>query len=193
MNRRFSPDRMRQALRQASSVAAIGLLAATAACDPGSQVTVGTRAPSYAAPTLDGEEVSLSALRGEVVLLNVWATWCYPCRREMPSFEALHRDLGPEGLRVVAVSIDKHGARAEIEEFLEDHGISFTILFDPDQRVARTFNTMGVPETFLIDRDGVLVKHWIGRIDGYSGLVRGPIREALATRYAAGHAPTDGS
>jgi cytochrome c biogenesis protein CcmG, thiol:disulfide interchange protein DsbE len=193
MNHRVPLAETCHTLRRTAAVALLLALAAATACDVASGATVGNRAPAYSAATLDGGEVSLSALRGEVVLLNVWATWCYPCRREMPSFEALHRDLAPQGLRVVAVSIDKHGARGEIEEFLDEHGITFTILFDPDQRVARTFNTMGVPETFLIDRDGVLVKHWIGRIDGHSELVRTPIREALGTRYAAGRAPTDGS
>jgi peroxiredoxin len=161
-------------------------LAGLVACAAEPPVGVGNPAPSYAASTLSGESVSLSELRGEVVMLNIWATWCYPCRREMPSFEALHRELGTDGLRIVAVSIDKGGAEQEIAEFLEEYGITFTVLHDPDQKIARTFSAMGVPETFLINRDGVVVKHWIGRIDGHSELVRGPIRDALGARLAAG-------
>jgi cytochrome c biogenesis protein CcmG, thiol:disulfide interchange protein DsbE len=172
------------ARRLALALATLALLLA-AACDGAPSAAVGHRVPAYAAAALGGENLSLADLRGEVVLLNVWATWCFPCRREMPSFEALHRELGGEGLRVVAVSIDKPAARQEIEDFLEEHDITFTILHDPEMQVSRTFNTIGVPETFLIDRNGVLVKHWIGRIDGHSDLVRAPIREALGTRYAA--------
>jgi cytochrome c biogenesis protein CcmG, thiol:disulfide interchange protein DsbE len=140
----------------------------------------GDAVPAFSAATMEGEPLSVASLRGEVVLLNVWATWCYPCRKEMPSFEALHRDLGPEGLRVVAVSIDASGAVPEIDQFLSEYGISFTVLHDPGQDVTRAFRTRGVPETFLIDREGRMVKRWIGRIDGHSEAVRGPIRAALA-------------
>jgi peroxiredoxin len=97
----------------------------------------------------------------------------------MPSFEALHREFEDEGLRVVAVSIDARGARGEIEAFLEEYGISFTVLHDGDQDITRAFRTLGVPETFLIDREGRLVKRWTGRIDGHSESVRGPIRDLL--------------
>jgi cytochrome c biogenesis protein CcmG, thiol:disulfide interchange protein DsbE len=155
-------------------------LVLAAACDgvPGT-IEPGRPVPAFQAPAVGGDAVSLAALRGEVVLLNVWATWCYPCRREMPSFEALHREFEDEGLRVVAVSIDARGARGEIEAFLEEYGISFTVLHDGDQDITRAFRTLGVPETFLIDREGRLVKRWTGRIDGHSESVRGPIRDLL--------------
>jgi cytochrome c biogenesis protein CcmG, thiol:disulfide interchange protein DsbE len=150
-----------------------------AGCDVPSAIEPGAPVPSFQAPELDGSSVSLASLRGEVVLLNVWATWCYPCRREMPSFEALHREFADEGLRVVAVSIDSRGARRDIEEFLDEHGITFTILHDADKRITTSFRTLGVPETFLIDREGRLVKRWTGRIDGHSESVRAPIQWAL--------------
>jgi len=171
-------------IRPASAVASMLLLLAGCAVAPA--VAVGGKAPDYRSATLAGEPLSLADLRGEVVMLNLWATWCYPCRREMPSFEALSREFADHGLRVVAVSIDRAGAEPEIREFLEEHGISFTVLHDPDQEIVRTFRTLGVPETFLIDRDGVLVRHWIGRIDGRSESVRAPIRDALGSRLAAG-------
>lgn len=163
---------------------AVAILAGVASgCDVApSHTETGRVVPAYAAPTLAGEAVSLESLRGEVVLLNVWATWCYPCRKEMPSFEALHRELVDQGLKVVAVSIDRSGAAGEIESFLEEHGITFTILHDPDMNVGKTFRTIGVPETFLIDRHGRLVQRWIGRIDGHSPAVRGPILAALRER-----------
>jgi cytochrome c biogenesis protein CcmG, thiol:disulfide interchange protein DsbE len=159
--------------------ALLAVLLAASGCEMAEGAVVGRRAPAFEAATVEGERVSLADLRGEVVLLNVWATWCFPCIREMPSLEALHRDLAGEGLRVVGVSVDAAGGVEDIRAFVEEHGLSMTILHDPEQRVARAFATRGVPETFLIGRDGTLLKHWIGRIDGRSESVRGPVREAL--------------
>jgi cytochrome c biogenesis protein CcmG, thiol:disulfide interchange protein DsbE len=125
----------------------------------------GDLAPQFAAAGLDGDTVSLASLRGTPVLLNVWATWCPPCREEMPGLQALHERHGPDGLRVVGVSVDGGGDGSAVREFLAAHGITFTILHDPQDRVARQFRTMGVPETFLIDADGRIVQRWIGKFD----------------------------
>src|SRR5690606_31501848 len=86
-------------------------------------VAVGTRAPEFSAMTLDAEprQVSLSDHRGEVVLLNIWATWCLPCRKEMPSIEQLHQRYSEHGLRVLAVSIDNAGAEQAIRDFVADY------------------------------------------------------------------------
>jgi cytochrome c biogenesis protein CcmG, thiol:disulfide interchange protein DsbE len=173
----------RTATRSIVAIAAASLMLAGCVVEP--PVGVGNRAPAYAAPTLQGERVALGDLRGEVVMLNIWATWCFPCRREMPSFEALHREFGEDGLNIVAVSIDKRGAESEIADFLKEYGITFTVLHDPEHDIVRRFNTIGVPETFLIDRNGVVVRHWMGRIDGRSELVRAPIRDALGARFAS--------
>jgi cytochrome c biogenesis protein CcmG/thiol:disulfide interchange protein DsbE len=141
--------------------------------------TAGNPAPQYAAPTLSGDTLALADLQGQAVLLNIWATWCPPCREEMPALEALHRDMADEGLRVVAVSVDSRSAAGDVRQFLDEYGITFTVLHDPDEQVSRTFRTTGVPETYLIDRDGTIVKRWIGKIDAASEAVRGPVREAL--------------
>jgi cytochrome c biogenesis protein CcmG, thiol:disulfide interchange protein DsbE len=166
-----------------ASLLAIALL--MSGCEMSHPATEGASAPSFSAETLEGERIELSQLRGEVVLVNVWATWCWPCRREMPSFEALHRDLGDQGLRIVAVSIDKAGASGDIREFLDELGITFTVLHDPENRISTAFQAIGVPETYLIDARGVIRKRWIGRIDGRSDAVRAPIREALNERSVA--------
>jgi cytochrome c biogenesis protein CcmG, thiol:disulfide interchange protein DsbE len=127
--------------------------------------TPGNPAPAWEGTTLDGGTLSLAELRGEVVMLNVWATWCAPCLREMPALEALQDRLGPEGLRVVGVSVDRSSAAGDVREFLEAQDISFTVLLDPDQSVMNRFRTLGVPETFLIGRDGVIAHRWIGEFD----------------------------
>lgn len=173
-------------LRRAGAAAALLVAAlATAACsDTAPRVAVGERVPAYSAATLDGSAVDLRDYRGQVVLLNVWATWCFPCRREMPAFEQLHRQLAPAGLRVVAVSVDAAVATRDIREFIDEYALGFDILHDPARAVARTFNTTGVPETFLIDADGRLLRHWIGRIDPLAPGVRDEVEAALRARPA---------
>jgi peroxiredoxin len=127
-------------------------------------VSVGSRAPDFHAVTLEPtpRPKALAAYKGQVVVLNIWATWCAPCRVEMPSLERLQRQLGPQGLRIVAVSIDDPGAEQTIREFARQMGLTFEILHDPTGRIKETYQTTGVPETFVIGRDGVIRKKWIG-------------------------------
>jgi cytochrome c biogenesis protein CcmG, thiol:disulfide interchange protein DsbE len=147
----------------------------------GAELRMGEQAPEFAARALDGSTVALRELRGEVVLLNIWATWCPPCREEMPAIEALHRELAPQGLRVVAVSIDHAGAERTIRRFVDELDLSLDIWHDSEQQAPRTFRTIGVPETLLIDRDGRLVHRWIGQIDPTLPMVRRPVQQALAS------------
>ena len=123
-------------------------------------VDVGSRAPDFRARTIDGAArvKGLSDYRGHLVLLNVWATWCEPCQREMPSIERLYRELGPRGLKVVAVSIDDGGAQADIREFVKEHGLTFDILHDPTGGIMRDYQMIGVPQSFLIGPDGTIRK-----------------------------------
>ncbi len=125
----------------------------------------GNPAPAWEGTTLDGGSLSLADLRGEVVMLNVWATWCAPCLREMPALQAFHEAYVEQGVRVIAASVDRGSAEREVRRFLDEHGITFTILLDPDQRVMSRFRTLGVPETFLIDREGVIAHRWVGEFD----------------------------
>jgi len=132
-----------------------------------SPVDTGGRAPAYAAVSLDGDTVRLEDLRGRVVLLNVWATWCKPCVKEMPALQRLHQRLHPEGLSVVAVSVDNAAlmlgdADGDVRGFVEEYGITFTILLDPESRVESTFRVTGLPMTFVIDREGVLREKVLG-------------------------------
>lgn len=121
-------------------------------------VQAGSRAPDFRAITLDSPPVTrtLADYPGEVVLLNIWATWCGPCEAEMPSMELLHRSYADSGLRIVAVSIDEPGSDATIREFIERYALTFEILHDPTKKIIDTYRTAGVPETFVIGRDGVI-------------------------------------
>jgi thiol-disulfide isomerase/thioredoxin len=138
----------------------------------------GGAAPDYAALSINGDSVSLAALEGDAILLNVWATWCIPCRDEMPALERLQRERGPEGLRVIGVNIDTQGD-TQVRGFVEDIGITFTVLLDPRARVTRAFRTTGVPETILLDRRGFVAKRWIGAFDPFSNAAAREIDAAL--------------
>ena len=144
-------------------------------------VDVGARAPMFSGATMEGpaKSKSLTDYKGQVVLLNVWATWCAPCRTEMPSIEALHKALGPKGLHVVAVSIDDPGKASEIRKFAHDYGLTFEILHDSSQAIQRAYQTTGVPETFIIAADGTIRKKVIDASDWNSEPNRALITQLL--------------
>ena len=121
-------------------------------------------APDFAVPDLDGQAVHLSAFRGRVVLVNLWATWCPPCREEMPSMERLHQRLKDKGFVILAVSEDEGGA-AGVKTFVEQMHVTFPVLLDPDGDVGRKYEVWGFPESFLLDRDGRVVERVIGPRD----------------------------
>jgi len=123
-------------------------------------VVPGSRAPAFKAVRVGGrpDTVELRDYAGDVVLLNIWATWCPPCVEEMPSIEALHRDMASQGLKVVAVSIDAGNARGAIQAFAADHELTFDILHDPAGDIQQLYQTTGVPETFIIGRDGIIAR-----------------------------------
>ena len=98
-------------------------------------------------------------------MLNIWATWCAPCLREMPKLEVLADDYAARGVRVVGVSIDRSSALRQVRSFIEELGIGFTIVSDPDQAVMTAFGALGVAETFLIDREGRVSHRWTGEFD----------------------------
>jgi cytochrome c-type biogenesis protein len=101
-----------------------------------------------------GATVSLSDFRGEVVLLNVWATWCTPCRWETPFLQTLHEAHAPRGLTLLGLSVDAAGAREQVRSFTEEEGVGYRILLDPEQSVMDAYGVLGLPATFLIDREG---------------------------------------
>ena len=144
-------------------------------------VDVGSKAPTFSGATMDqpAGSKSLADYKGQVVLLNVWATWCGPCRTEMPSIEALHKTMGPKGLHVVAVSIDDPGKANDIRKFLKDFNLTFEVLHDSTQAIQGAYQTTGVPETFIIAADGTIRKKSIGAADWNSAPNRALIASLL--------------
>lgn len=143
---------------------------------------IGSKAPGFAAMDLrTNRPVTVNDYRGKVVLLNIWATWCPPCRDEMPSMERLHKKFAGTDFRIAAVSVDgdafypaeKQGP-TEIMAFAGQLGLTFDVLHDQSGAIRRAYDIFGVPESFVIDRDGVIVKRIIGAADWDA-----PVNEAL--------------
>jgi peroxiredoxin len=124
----------------------------------------GAPAPNFTLPDLDGKMVSLADYRGKVVLLNIWATWCPPCVEEMPSMEKLHQELKEEKFVILAVSIDESGANAVLP-FMKNHRLNFPALIDSAGAIKGLYQTTGVPESFIIDKDGRIVEDVVGPMD----------------------------
>jgi peroxiredoxin len=126
----------------------------------GYALKTGEAAPLFDLPALDGTRTSLGGLRGRVLLVNHWASWCPPCLQEMPSLERLHQQLKGEGLVILAVSADEKPEA--IRGVLAKIPVTFKILHDPEGSTAGAYRTTGYPETFLIDKKGVLRESFVG-------------------------------
>jgi cytochrome c-type biogenesis protein len=165
------------------AAATLSLLGAAAACSPESaeRVEIGAPAPAYQTASLDGDSVSLAAQRGKVVLLNVWATWCHPCRAEIPELRALHAKYRERGLELVGVSVDADGSDDAIRAFMKDFEMAYPIWRDPDERVSAQFLVVGVPATFLIDREGILRWRKTGPIQPNDSSLTAAIERALGS------------
>jgi peroxiredoxin len=164
-----------KARRHLSSMVVIVLIGSLGALiwvnrDRFTPLDVGSRAPDYTAYTLDGDTVALSSFSGDVVLLNIWATWCLPCVREMPALQRLHEELQPQGLRVVAVSVDAPSGvlgafgqpGGDVAEFRDRFGLTFDVLHDPAGRIQAQYQVNGLPTTFVIDREGRIRRKVLG-------------------------------
>jgi peroxiredoxin len=166
-------------------IAALGVLAAfgwsaARSVDP---VRVGGRAPEFRGVTLEAPivEKRLADYAGNVVIVNVWATWCAPCVVEMPSLEKLHRRYAKDGLRIVAVSVDAPGSADHIREFRDRLGLTFAILHDADD-IRATYQTAGVPESFVIGRDGRIRRRVFSAEDWNSASNRKLVEQLLGGR-----------
>ena len=124
----------------------------------------GKAAPDFNVRDLAGKETRLSELKGKVVLVNFWATWCPPCREEVPSMAVLNRLMADKPFRMLAISIDQ-GGKAAVEAFFKQANTSLPAYLDIDGAIGKTYGITGVPETFVIDRKGVIIKKVIGPLD----------------------------
>ncbi len=152
-------------------------------------VITGAPAPDFSAAASDGSAVAVSDYRGKVVLLNIWATWCPPCVEEMPSIQRLYEELDHDDFEILAISVDAPAGQqdafgrpgGDIHAFAEELGLTFRILHNPAGDIQRVYQTTGVPETFLIGRDGVIYKKVAGPTDWDS-----PVNEELVRRLLEG-------
>ena len=147
-------------------------------------VIAGERAPEFVVQDAAGNDVTLADYQDKVILLNIWATWCAPCRAEMPSMERLYQQFPGEDFEVVAISVDAPEGQFDAfgyqggdpDRFAKEIGTTFTILRNPGGEIRRTYQTTGVPESFLIGRDGVIYKKVAGETrwdtDANADLVR---------------------
>ncbi|TAJ22904.1 MAG: TlpA family protein disulfide reductase [Nitrospirae bacterium] len=129
-------------------------------------LTVGKVAPDFELPDVDEKKtLRLSDFRGKVVFLNFWATWCKPCREEMPSMEVLYKNFERDGFVVLAVSIDRVTTKKDIPPFVKSLGLTFPVLVDSWGQTDKRYKLMGVPETYIIDQQGILREKVIGPKD----------------------------
>ncbi len=121
---------------------------------------VGQRAPDFELKNLDGQTISLEDLRGKAVLLNFWATWCGPCRGEMPYLEEIYQEWSDEKLLLLAINIGESSSQAK--DFLQSNNLSLPVLLDIRQAVAEQYNITAIPTTFFIDKDGIIQDKVVG-------------------------------
>ena len=169
-------------LRRALVPFAFTIALASCASEQGSRsVQVGKAVPEYRAVSVDGDSVSLGAQRGKVGRFNVWATWCHPCRDEIPELLVLYDKYKPRGLELVGVSIDANGSDEAIRRFMKDFRMTYPVWRDPDERVSTEFLVVGVPATFLIDRNGTLRWRKTGPIQPGDSSLTAAIEQALGS------------
>ncbi len=132
------------------------LVTACATSDAPAPPRIGEVAPQYQAVTLEGDSVTLESLRGRVVLLNLWATWCAPCRHETPFLQQIYEENRDRGFEVVGVSMDTGNQVDLIQDFVDEYEVEYTILHDGQMRAMDVYRVLGLPATFLLDREGVV-------------------------------------
>jgi peroxiredoxin len=128
----------------------------------GQNVEVGREAPDFILPDLQGNQIALSDHQGEVVLINFWATWCPPCRVEMPDMEAVYREHHNEGFEILGV--DQREPQELVEEFVTERGFSWIFLLDEDFEVSQEYSATSIPRSILVDRDGTVAHVWRGTL-----------------------------
>lgn len=142
---------------------------------------VGDPMPPYTATYLDGKPLNIAGEKGSVVFLNVWATWCGPCRFETPELQALQNQYAANGLKVIGVSVDE-GDTAAVKTFVAEQKITYPIALDPEGRIANLVQTTVLPTSLLIDRKGKIVWRQIGAIMPNDAKLKAAVEKAVAER-----------
>jgi peroxiredoxin len=173
--------RLALALAAAAAVAAFAVLLLSE--PPADPIRPGQAAPGFELPTLDGGSVSLEGLRGRVVLLNFWATWCGPCEAEMPAMQRLYDAFAGPEFEMVAVSVD--ASRDDVDAFQKRLALGFPIALDPEKRVANAYQSHRFPESYLIDRDGRILSRYIGPREWDGAVYVDHIRRVIAGERVA--------
>lgn len=154
----------------------------TAACAGGETTrapVAGDPAPDFAAVTLAGDSVGRDDLLGAPYMLNIWATWCAPCRHEMPELQELHDAYADRGFRVVGVSVDDRSARDQIRAFADDLGITFPLYHDTSWQIMDAYFLPGLPGSFLVDAEGRIARKWTGPFRPMAADVQEDVRALL--------------
>jgi thiol-disulfide isomerase/thioredoxin len=146
--------------------------------DSSGPIAEGETAPNFRFKDQSGKDLSLFDFRGKVVLINFWATWCPPCREELPSLVSLLRQTDPNQLKILALSVDE--SWAPVKEYLRQVGMSFPVYDDFDRNISTRYGTLKFPETYIVDRKGTVVRKVIGATDWVAPTMMAYLKELLA-------------
>lgn len=144
--------------------------------------------PNLTFTAMDGRKVSLASFKGKVLFINLWATWCAPCREEMPGMQKLYEQMKGENFEMIAISIDKDGMKA-VAPFVKELGLTFPILLDVEQQAAGPFHITGVPETFLVSPEGIILHHLVGPTNWNRPEIADALRALARKTFIAGKNP----
>ncbi len=143
----------------------------------GVELAAGNEAPDFRLPTLDGDEVSLSSLRGHVVLVDFWATWCGPCRHEMRELQRIHEEYAGRGVRIVAISLDAHPEA--VDPYVRREGLTYPILFG-GAAVQASYRVTGLPTLVVVDQEGIVRHVHVGYAPGAESVLVDEIEALLS-------------
>jgi len=138
----------------------------------------GTKPPYFGGLTSDARQLSMTELRGKVVIVNFWASWCHECRPEMPALQQLHRDFASRGLAVIGINVREDAET--IRRYAKELGLTFPLILDPDGKINTLYGVVGLPATFVIGRDGRAVAFGIGSREWAGAPARALIEALLA-------------
>jgi cytochrome c biogenesis protein CcmG/thiol:disulfide interchange protein DsbE len=180
------PQPVKTATTATTAVSSTSPVARGAKEEPAAELTsvrtdVGDPMPAYTAKYLDGKPLNLASEKGSVIFLNVWATWCGPCRFETPELQALQNQYAANGLKVIGVSVDE-GETSAVKTFVTEQKITYPVAVDPEGRIANLLQTTVLPTSLLLDRNGKIVWRQIGAIMPNDTKLKAAVEKAVAEK-----------